>query len=112
MTQTLPALRCLGIDVPPALLARWAGWFAPPTQPFLADPELLAGLGMTVSTAPLPAELRDTYEVYGTSVGVVWLDEATFTGLPRRHRVQEVTRKGRGRRSRAPGGRPARRRGR
>ena len=51
-TQTLPALRCLGIDVPPALLARWAGWFAPPTQPFLTDPELLARLGMTVAGLP------------------------------------------------------------
>ena len=90
VTQTLPAVRCLGIDVPPALLARWAGWFAPRTQPFLTGPELLARLGMTVSTAPLPAELRDTYEVYGTSVGVVWLDEATFAGLPRRHRAALV----------------------
>ena len=90
LTQTLPALRCLGIDVPPALLARWAGWFAPPTQPFLTDPELLARLGLTASTAPLPAELRDTYEVYGTSVGVVWLDEANFAGLPRRHRAALV----------------------
>jgi hypothetical protein len=85
-----PVLRCLDIDVPRELVARWAGWFAPPTQPFLTDPVLLARLGMAPSGAALPAELRDTFEVYGSAAAVVWLDEATFAGLPRRHRAALV----------------------
>ncbi len=85
-------MRALGIDVPDDLLEQWRTWFAPDPHPFLLVEELAQRLGIERSVAPLPDELRDTFEIYAfdDGVGVGWLDEATFTGYPREDRAALV----------------------
>lgn len=80
-------LRVLGIDVPDAMLAQWAAWFAPAVQPFLVP----AGddLGDDGDLSP---ELLDTYEVYGVpdKLRLAWLSEPAFGALPRARRAELV----------------------
>ncbi len=85
-------MRVLGIEVPDEQVARWRTWFAPDPQPFLLDAELAQRFGIERSHAPLPDELRDTFEVYTLvdGVGVGWLDEAAFMGYPREDRAALV----------------------
>lgn len=87
-------LTVLGIEVPPDLLRRWVNWLAPDEQPFFLTPkqaaewELPADDDRTVSP-----EQRDTYRVYGvdgTAVRVSWLDEATYSALPKATRAALV----------------------
>jgi hypothetical protein len=76
----------LGIDVDASLVRRWAGWLAPVCQPFFLTAAEVVGLGLKPDrpTPDLPAELRDTYEVWNLAEGleVVWLDELEFHAQP------------------------------
>ncbi len=83
-------MRVLGIDVSPDLAQRWAAWFAPAVQPFLADDELAAAVGGREEE--LGEEVRDTFCLYGPPEGLrhVWLDEQEFLDLPRLLRVRLV----------------------
>ncbi len=85
-------MHALGIDVPDGLVVHWRAWFAPDPQPFLLDAKLARHLGIERTVAPLPDELRDTFEVYALDdgVGVGWLDEAAFMGYPREDRAALV----------------------
>lgn len=80
-------MRILGIEVPPDLRARWAGWFAPTVQPFLVADATLAG-GVQPDR-PLSPELRDTFGLYDVPDGLsrVWLSESDFADLPKFDRV-------------------------
>jgi hypothetical protein len=75
-----------GIDVDASLARRWAGWLAPTCQPFFLTATEVVGLGLKPDrpTRDLPAELRDTYEVWNLAEGlqVVWLDEQEFHAQP------------------------------
>lgn len=77
-------VHALGIDIPDDLATQWRDWFAPDPQPFLIDAELAQRLGIERSVAPLPDELRDTFEVYAfdRGIGVGWLGEDAFSRLP------------------------------
>jgi len=85
-------VRLLNIEVGTSLLEHWRAWFAPDPQPFLADVTLAEQLGREPSLAPLPDELRDTFEVYALpdGVGVVWFAEEDFAELPRATRAALV----------------------
>lgn len=83
-------MRVLNIEVPVDLLARWAGWYAPDSQPFLVDVRLAETVGVAADPAAPPAELRDTYELYEADVARIWLSEAEFGRLPRPHRAALV----------------------
>jgi hypothetical protein len=76
----------LGIEVDASLVRRWAGWLAPTCQPFFLTAAEVVGLGFKSDppTRDLPAELRDTYEVWNLAEGleVVWLDEQEFHAQP------------------------------
>jgi len=103
-----PGLYCLpvdvlGIDVDASLARRWAGWLAPTCQPFFLTATEVVGLGLKPDrpTRDLPAELRDTYEVWNLAEGlqVVWLDEQEFHAQPsdvRARLVRAQVRNGRG----------------
>lgn len=83
----------LGIDVSDELVERWARWFAPDPQPLL-----VAGGGSATS---VPAELRDTFELYGLAgrgLSIRWLAEDEYTALDRAERaalIREQVRLGR-----------------
>lgn len=85
-------MRALNIEVPRDLLMRWIQWFAPDVQPFLVDADLADCLGMEPEGTPLPAELRDTFAIYGlpNRLGYVWLNESHFMGLPKAVRAALV----------------------
>ncbi len=85
-------MRALNIEVSPELLARWVGWFAPGSQPFLVDDELADAVGEPSDPAPLTAELIDTFELYGIPDGqfLIWFSESDFVRLPRRRRAALV----------------------
>jgi hypothetical protein len=75
-------MHVLGIEVEASLARRWAGWLAPPRQPFFVTAVEAAELGLTPDR-PVPdlsPELRDTYEVWNLAedLEVVWLDEDAF----------------------------------
>lgn len=80
-------MQVLGIEVPPELLARWSGWFAPAVQPFLVADTSVAGGGQPDQA--LSPEVRDTFQLYATAAGLscVWLTESDFARLPRTDRV-------------------------
>ncbi len=79
------AVEVLGIEVSVALLARWARWFAPESQPFaLPAGSVLASAGRPFEFANEP-ELNDTFELYACADGVVFrsLTQDEYTSLPR-----------------------------
>ena len=86
------ASSCLGIDVPDALLAAWAGWLAPDPQPFLvASPDDWPGCEDEGGT--ITPELADTYRLWwGVAQGsmLLWLSEAQLQELPRGTRAALV----------------------
>jgi hypothetical protein len=92
----------LGIDVDASLVRRWAGWLAPTCQPFFLSAAEVVDLGLKPDPKrDLPAELRDTYEVWNLAEGleVVWLDEQEFHAQPsdvRARLVRAQVRHGRG----------------
>ncbi|KQX66256.1 hypothetical protein [Angustibacter sp. Root456] len=75
--------------MPPELLGRWVGWFAPAEQPFLLPAELDGAAGLRADPRPLPDELRDTYWIYGDDADLprVWLSEQEFLALERPTRI-------------------------
>jgi hypothetical protein len=82
----------LGITVAPALQRKWMHWFAPAEQPFLThDEQPLSRLGRSPD-GRLAAEIRDTFEIYGTPSGtsVRLLDENAFTNLERETRIELI----------------------
>jgi hypothetical protein len=82
----------LGIAVSAALLGRWAAWFAPDPQPFLAPAGgALARLGNDFQPRSAP-ELRDTFEIYSVPDGMVCrsIAAADFAALPRETRAELV----------------------
>ncbi|GAB3029611.1 hypothetical protein GCM10011376_14200 [Nocardioides flavus (ex Wang et al. 2016)] len=83
-------MHVLGIDVPSRLVERWAGWFAPSIQPFLADEALAVAVGGREEE--LGDEVRDTFCLYGPPGGLrhVWLDEDGLAALPRVLRARLV----------------------
>lgn len=77
-------VRVLGIQVTDELLERWLRWFAPDPQPLLVQ-----GRGH----ATVPAELRDTFELYALrerGLSVRWLTESEYLSLDRRERAALV----------------------
>ena len=54
----------LGIEIGPELAARQAGWFAPSHQPFLVPKDEAEIVGTVLPGGELPAEVRDTFEIY------------------------------------------------
>lgn len=74
-------MRALGIEVPPALVLRWAEWFAPDVQPFPV-PGGMDSRVLRADPRPLSEELRDTFWLYGEDVACAWLDEPGFRALP------------------------------
>lgn len=85
-------MRALNIDASGDLVENWVGWFAPRRQPFLVESGLAASMDLRSERSPLPAELRDTYEVYDLpeGLGFAWLDEEQFLSLPRTGRAAMV----------------------
>jgi len=81
-------MRVLDIEVTEALVARWAGWFAPVVQPFLVDAALAARVGEQTTDVEMADEVRDTFCLYGPPDGAryVWLSEVQFGALPRPNR--------------------------
>ena len=78
-------VRALGIEVSVALLAQWAKWFAPESQPFLIPAtNILASTGRPFEPEN-EAELRDTFELYARPEGLVIrsLTQDDFQSLPR-----------------------------
>ncbi|GAA1708555.1 hypothetical protein GCM10009745_65500 [Kribbella yunnanensis] len=82
----------LGIEVDPSLLQRWAGWLAPPRQPFFLTPTEAAELKLIPESPALSPELRDTYELWNLAndLEVVWLDEDAFHAQPRDVRAELI----------------------
>ncbi len=86
------AAEVLGIEVSVALLAQWATWFAPESQPFV----LPAGSALASAGRPFePAnemELLDTFELYARADGAVIrsFTQDEFTSLPRALRSELV----------------------
>lgn len=82
----------LGIDVDDTLLERWMDWFAPDTQPFLVCDDCDEAVEAHIDGRPLPMELLDTFELYGTSgrFRLAWLDEHAFLALDRTVRATLV----------------------
>lgn len=87
----LPVLS-LGIEIGPELVARQATWFGPEHQPFLVAKDTASTIGATPLRGRLPAELRDTFEIYtlpGELVCVL-LGEEEFNDLGRTARSELV----------------------
>lgn len=84
-------MNVLGVPVSADLWDRWAGWLAPEVQPFfvesLRDWPSGAACGGTLS-----AELGHTYRTWrvGSSLEILWLDEAAFSDMPRARRAALV----------------------
>jgi hypothetical protein len=84
-------MNVLGVPVSADLYERWAGWLAPEMQPFfvesLRDWPSGARPGGTLS-----AELGHTYRTWriDRSLETLWLDEATFSDMPRARRAALV----------------------
>jgi len=90
-------MEVLGIDVGPGLFARWAGWLAPPAQPFFSSPDGIR----SATSGELTAELVDTFKVWRIKGDrtPIWLDEPAFMALEpaaRRHLVRRQLEVGRG----------------
>jgi hypothetical protein len=82
-------IEALGIEVPPDLLRRWVSWLAPDRQPFFLTEAEADSWSLATDDAQPDQQLRDTYQVYGLPKGLrtAWLDEATFSSLPRATRA-------------------------
>lgn len=78
----------LKVAVPDALIDQWV---SPAVQPFIVHNDALHIFEQT-SNAPLTAELRDTYYLYGLpdDCAIVWLTEDQFSSLPRPQRASLV----------------------
>ncbi|MHB8340663.1 MAG: hypothetical protein ACYDB7_05745 [Mycobacteriales bacterium] len=75
----------LGIEVAADLLARWAAWYAPESQPFLLPADSpLAGIGPSFDPSPAH-EARDSFGIYSLPDAVVCRTVAyhEFMSLPR-----------------------------
>ncbi|TDD59437.1 hypothetical protein E1263_14705 [Kribbella antibiotica] len=86
-------MRVLGIDVPPALLDKWADWLAPDQQPFFLTPQQAAAWGLEDTGREPSREDRDTFLTYAvdsTATVVAWLTEPQFAALDKPIRAQLV----------------------
>ncbi|MFP5328488.1 MAG: hypothetical protein ACLGHT_13510 [Acidimicrobiia bacterium] len=81
----------LGIATTAALRAQWRSWLAPDLQPFFVR-SLLDWPRATVPTLEMATEHRYTYRAWRVdrSLAILWLDEATFMGMPRQQRAALV----------------------
>ncbi len=82
----------LRIEIGPVLAARQAAWFAPKHQPFVVAKDIANTIDATPLSGGLPAELRDTFEIYilpGELVSVL-LCEEEFNDLGRTARLDLV----------------------
>ena len=82
----------LRIEIGPVLAARQAAWFAPKHQPFVVAKDIANTIDATPLSGGLPAELRDTFEIYilpGELVSVL-LCEEEFNDLGRTARSDLV----------------------
>lgn len=91
----------LGIEIKPELVTRQADWFAPTHQPFLVPKDSADSIGMAPLSGELPAELRDTFEIYNVpdELVCVLVGEEEFNDLGRTARsdlVRSQIRLGRG----------------
>jgi hypothetical protein len=75
----------LGIKVSPVLLRNWGDWLAPDRQPFYLTAKQVKAWSLTADAAEPDREQRDTFRTYAVDgrLRSVWLDEATFIGLPK-----------------------------
>ena len=75
----------LGIEIGPDLVARQADWFAPTHQPFLVPKDSTDSIGVAPLSGELPAELRDTFEIYNVpdDLVCVLVGEEEFNDLGR-----------------------------
>lgn len=82
----------LGIEIGPALGAKQAAWFAPSHQPFLIPTDSAETIGIAPLSGELPAELRDTFEIYNVppELACVLVGEDEFNGLGRSARAELV----------------------
>ncbi|NYE95862.1 hypothetical protein FHU41_002112 [Psychromicrobium silvestre] len=82
----------LGIEIDEALLAHQVSWFAPARQPFLVSMDQAEAIGVEQLAGELPAEVRDTFEIYQVPVGFVCilLGEEEFNGLSRTTRSKLI----------------------
>lgn len=82
----------LGIEIEPELVARQAGWFAPTHQPFLVPKDRSDSIGLVPVSGELPAEVRDTFEIYNVPNDLVCLlvSEEEFNHLGRTARADLV----------------------
>ena len=81
----------LGIEVDAALREDWCRWLAPDVQPFYVQ-SARPWTRLRSPTGTLTPELQHTYKAWriDRSLELVWLDEATFSGLPRSERTALV----------------------
>ena len=82
----------LGIEIEPELVARQADWLAPTLQPFLVLKDNTDSIGMAPVSGDLPAELRDTFEIYNVpdELACVLVGEEEFNDLGRTARSDLV----------------------
>ena len=75
----------LGIEIEPELAARQAAWFAPTHQPFLVPKDSADWIGVAPFSRRLPAEVRDTFEIYNLpdELVCVLVGEEEFNDLGR-----------------------------
>lgn len=84
----------LGIEISPGLLAKQITWLTPESQPFLVPNDSADSFGATSISGKLPAELRDTFEIYSVPEGLVCvlLREEEFDLLGRSVRADLIRR--------------------
>ena len=82
----------LGIEIGPALAAKQAAWFAPSHQPFLIPRGRAETIGVAPLSEGLPAELRDTFEIYNVpaEIACILVGEDEFNDLGRSARSELV----------------------
>lgn len=83
-------MRVLGIEVAAPLMARWRRWLAPDPQPFFlstSDPDIPGSV-----EGEMTPESRDTFRAYSMDRGlnIVWLNERSFSALPKDTRARLV----------------------
>ncbi|TCO51133.1 hypothetical protein EV646_101116 [Kribbella antiqua] len=86
-------MNVLGIDVSPVLLTKWVDWLAPDVQPFFVTAEQAQNWNLPTDEREPTAEQRDTYRTYGVdrmATRVSWLDESTYSNLPKATRAALV----------------------